>query len=86
MGTDVENKNRLKLVNVSIEIMNQLLQLPPRSEVVRIAPSSVYHDAVSLVIRNPDFPELAEATKIPEIEATGIWGDDGRMKIQWEDI
>lgn len=77
-----ERKRRIKLVELSEEMLKEMVQLPAGASIEAIRLSHWHGGAFSLVISHPSFEPVAEGEYVPEIMVM-VSNDGGRLAMDW---
>lgn len=79
----IEKTRRIARIELSNEMLRDLLQFPPGAKVERIFISDWSDEAFTIVVSHPTFPAVPEGVYIPSI-MVWVQEQDGRLRLDWE--
>lgn len=79
----VKKKQRIARIELSIEMLESLLQFPSGTSVERIFISDWRMDAFTILVSHPSFPAVAEGEYVPSI-MVNISEENGRLMMNWQ--
>lgn len=78
----VEKKRKISRIELSIEVLESLLQFPPGTSIERIFISDWRTDAFTIFISHPSFAAIEEGGYVPSIEVI-VNEENGRLVMNW---
>lgn len=82
-GMFVEKKRRIARIELSIEMLESLLQFPSGTSVERIFISDWRMDAFTIVVSHPSFPAVEEGEYVPSVMVI-VSDENGRLMMNWQ--
>ena len=81
---DNESPRRVARFNLSIELLAQVLQLPDGAIIERMHRSNDFPNALTIVLRHPDFRKVHWGEFIPVITPLAHYDESNRLVVDWK--